>query len=50
MMSSTNKLSEPQSRPYMGQVDNLPTDSQPDPTELLDIGPSKTTVVYEKTY
>ena len=22
-----------------GQVDNLPTDSQPDPTETLDVGP-----------
>ena len=22
-----------------GQVDNLPTDSQPDPTEILDVGP-----------
>ena len=41
MMSSTNKLSEPQSWRYMDQVDNLPTDSQPDQTELLDIGPQK---------
>ena len=31
-MSSTNKLSVPQSLPYIGQVDNLPTDCQPDPT------------------
>ena len=50
MMSSTNKLSKPLSKFYTGQVKNLPTGSQPDPTELLDIGPSKTTVVYEKTY
>ena len=37
-MSSTNKLSALQPIPYMGQVDNLPTDSQPDPTETLDAG------------
>ena len=38
MMSSTNKLSVLQPIPYMGQVDNLSTDSQPDPTETLDVG------------
>ena len=37
MMSSTNKLSVPQSLPYYGQVDNLPIDSQPDPTVTLDV-------------
>ena len=37
MMSSTNKLSEQQSIPYMSQVDNLPTDSQPDLTKTIDV-------------
>ena len=37
-MSSTNKLSVSQSIPYMGQIDNLPRDSQPDPTKTLDVG------------
>ena len=38
MTSSTNHLSVPQSLPYMSHLDNLPTDSQPDPTETLDLG------------
>ena len=38
MVINTNKLGVPQSRPYKDQVDNLPTDSQPDPTETFDIG------------
>ena len=37
MMSSTNKLSVQQALLFMGQVDNLMTDS-PDPTETLDVG------------
>ena len=37
MMSNTNKLSGPQTLLFMGQVDNLLTDS-PDPTETLDVG------------
>ena len=43
-MNSTNKLSVPQSIPYVGQVDNLPTESQPDPTETLDVGPPPTSL------
>ena len=39
MMSSTNKLIVPQSIPFMGQVDNLPRDNQPVPTETLSVGP-----------
>ena len=38
MISSTNKLSVLQSIPYTVQVDNLPTECQPDPTETLDVG------------
>ena len=37
-MSSTNKLNVPQFIPYIGQVDNVTTDSQPDQTETLDVG------------
>ena len=48
MMSSTNKLSVPQSIPYMGRLDNLPTDSQPDPTETLDVG--KLTFIVHRVY
>ena len=38
MMSSTNKLSVPQSMPHIGQIDNLLTNSKPDPIETLDVG------------
>jgi len=44
MMSSTNKLSVPQSNPYIYQVDNPPSDSQPDPIETLDVCPTTSTV------
>ena len=44
MMSSTNKLSEPQSRPYMDQVDNLHTDSQLDQTETFNVSLPTSTV------
>ena len=37
-MSSTNKLSVPNITPSIDQVDNLPTDSQPDLSETLDVG------------
>ena len=37
MMSHTNKLSVPQALLFMGQVENLLTDSL-DPTENLDVG------------
>ena len=37
MMSSSNKLCVPQSIPYMIQFDKLPTDSEPDQTETLDV-------------
>ena len=46
-MSSTNKLSVPQSIPYIGQVNNLCTDSQPDSTETLDVG-LPTSIVHTK--
>ena len=36
-MSSTNKLSLRQSIPYMSQVDNLPTASQPDLTKTMGV-------------
>ena len=38
MMSSTSKLSVPQSIPHMGQVDMLTKYIQPGPTESLDVG------------
>ena len=38
MIGSTNKLNVSQSIPNMGQDDNLPTDSQLDPTKTLDVG------------
>ena len=44
-MSSTNKLNVSQSL-HMGQVDNLPTDSQSDPTKTLDVG-LPTSIVYK---
>ena len=37
-MFSTRKLSVPQSIPYMGQVDNLSKNIQPEPTETFDVG------------
>ena len=38
MMSSTNKLSVPQSITHIGQIDNLLTGSKPDPIETLGVG------------
>ena len=38
MLSSANKLSVQKSIPYMGKVDNLHLDSQPDQTETLNVG------------
>ena len=46
MIGSTNKISVPQSIPYMGRLDNLHTDSQPDPTETLDVS-LLTSIVYK---
>ena len=43
-MSSTHKLNVQQSISYKGQVDNLTTDNQPDPTETLDVGPKPTSM------
>ena len=49
MMGRTNKLKVPQNIPYMDKVDNLPTDSQHDPTETLDVG-LPTSIVHTTLY